>query len=142
MRKRIVVTVVLAVLLALAGCATTPRQTEKDHVSEAALLSDPVPFATPEKLTDQLELISLGYGEAEGIGGVYPCVEGIVHNISDKTVGYVEIDINYFDKQGNQVQSSVVNTTNLAPEGKWLFKDSIIYTGYDSFKIVNVRWSD
>lgn len=142
MKKPIVVTVILAVLLVLAGCASTPRQAEKDHVSEAALLSDPVPFATPEKLTDQLELISLGYGEAEGIGGIYPCVEGIVHNISDKTIGYLELDINYYDKDGNQVQSSIVNTTNLAPDGKWVFKDSIIYTPHNSFKLVHVRWND
>ena len=83
----------MAVLLVLTSCATTPSQ------------NGPALFDKPEKMTDSLELLSLGYGQAQGIDGIYPCVEGIVHNVSDKTIGYAEIDINYFDKQGNQVYS-------------------------------------
>lgn len=118
-----------AVLLLLAGCTTMGPP------------PDPEPFATPHKLTDSLELISLGFGQAEGIGGIYPCVEGIVHNTSKDIISYVEVDIAYFDKQGNQIQTSFVNTTNLAPDGRWLFKDSIMYTGYHSFKLMNVLWN-
>jgi hypothetical protein len=57
-------------------------------------------------------------------GGRY--IVGIVKNNSSKEYSYVEIDFNLYDKDGNQVGSSLANINNLEPYGKWKFEAIIL----------------
>lgn len=51
-----------------------------------------------------------------------PCVTGLIRNTYHKPLSYAEIDLNFFDNNGVQVENGMDNATNLAAGGLWRFK--------------------
>ncbi|MGE5590998.1 MAG: FxLYD domain-containing protein [Bacillota bacterium] len=49
-------------------------------------------------------------------------VTGTVKNNSNKKYSYAQVEINLYDKDGNQVGSTLANINNLEPGGTWKFK--------------------
>lgn len=48
-------------------------------------------------------------------------VIGVVENISDDIYTYVEVQFNFYDENGNQVDSVSDTVTNLEPHSQWSF---------------------
>jgi hypothetical protein len=53
-------------------------------------------------------------------------IGGTIQNNTDRTYSYVQISINLYDNAGNQIGSTMDNTNNLEPHGKWKFK-ALVY---------------
>lgn len=53
-------------------------------------------------------------------------VLGTIKNLSSNAYSYVEVDINFYDNNGNQVDSTLTNMNNLEPNGTWKFSAPIL----------------
>lgn len=65
-------------------------------------------------------------------------VTGTVKNNSSKKYSYAQVEINLYDKDGNQVGSTLANVNNLEPGGTWKFKAPILEDAATSFKVKDV----
>lgn len=65
-------------------------------------------------------------------------IVGTVKNNSKKQYSYVQIEINLYDKSGNQVGSTFDNLNNLEPGATWRFKAIILEDNAASYKIKGV----
>ncbi|WP_027309321.1 FxLYD domain-containing protein [Caloramator sp. ALD01] len=65
-------------------------------------------------------------------------ITGQIKNNTDKTFSYVQVEINLYDKNGQQVGSTIDNINNLEPGKTWNFKAIILEDNVHSYKIVNV----
>lgn len=64
-------------------------------------------------------------------------IVGKVKNNTNKQYGYVQVEVNLYDADGDQVGSAIDNTNNLEPGGTWKFK-AIAFEEFDSYKIKDV----
>jgi hypothetical protein len=63
-------------------------------------------------------------------------ITGIVTNNGSKTYGYVQVEINLFDKSHTVVGSTLANVNNLAAHEKWKFSASSFgYEGATNFEV-------
>lgn len=53
-------------------------------------------------------------------------VLGTIKNLSSNSYSYVEVNINFYDNNGNQVDSTLTNMNNLEPNGTWKFSAPIL----------------
>lgn len=53
-------------------------------------------------------------------------------------MGYVQVEINIYDQNNNQIGSTMDNVNNLAPHTKWTFKAPVMEEGHYLWKVVNV----
>ena len=53
---------------------------------------------------------------------------GVIGNglSSDEQFAYVSARINWYEKAGNPIESTIVNINNLEPHGKWRFKALVL----------------
>ncbi len=65
-------------------------------------------------------------------------IVGTIRNNSDTTYRYVEVDINLFDANDNQVGSTLTNVNNLEPHKSWKFKAVVLEKNTKRFKIVKI----
>lgn len=65
-------------------------------------------------------------------------VAGTVVNTGKKTYGYVQVEINLYDEQGNQVGSTLANVNNLEPGGRWKFEAIVMEDNASRFKVKGV----
>lgn len=63
---------------------------------------------------------------------------GTVKNNSKHNLGYVQVEINLYDKAGNLVSSTLDNVNNLEANSIWKFKAPIIEDNVSTYKIKNV----
>ena len=63
---------------------------------------------------------------------------GTVKNNTKKQYKYVQVEINLYDKDGNQVGSTMSNVNNLEPGATWKFKAPVFEEKAASFKIKEV----
>ena len=75
----------------------------------------------PTKLTSPDGMLEL---ESSSSGKQY--VIGTIKNLSNEPYRYVEVNINLYDSENNQVDSTMSNINNLAEYGTWNFKAIII----------------
>ena len=73
---------------------------------------------------------SLGYGAR--------AICGTVVNNSSRNVGYAQVEINLYDKNGNLVGSTMDNINNLEANGTWKFQAAIIEDNVATYKVKNV----
>ncbi len=66
-------------------------------------------------------------------------VKGTVINNSSETKSLVQIFINLYDSQGNQVGDTYDNISNLAPNTKWKFEAPILEDNVSRYEITEVR---
>ena len=51
---------------------------------------------------------------------------------------YVQVEINLYDAEGNQVGSTLANVNNLEPRAKWKFSAPILQEKTKSFKVAKI----
>jgi hypothetical protein len=68
-------------------------------------------------------------------------IVGTIKNLTDKSYRYIEVDINLYDANGNQVGSTLANTTNLEGNSTWNFTAYINYDNTNTYKIVGIQGS-
>jgi hypothetical protein len=93
----------------------------------------PTPQPTPKK--PDLELVE-SHAVHEKYSGF---IAGTVKNNGNRSYSYVVVHINLYDNDGNQVGSTLANTSNLEASGTWKFKALVITDNVTRYKIVNVE---
>ena len=73
---------------------------------------------------------SLGYGAK--------AICGTVKNNSSRNYGYVHVEINLYDKNGNLIDSTLDNVNNLEGNATWKFQAPIINDNVATYKIKNI----
>ena len=123
-----VIIIALAIIGSLGG--------DKDTTQPAT--SQPAQSQTEQKPAEQkkpdLEVIESKF-EKDTFGGY---IVGTVKNNTKKQYKYVQVEINLYDKDGNQVGSTMSNVNNLEPGATWKFKAPVIEEQAASFKIKEV----
>ncbi|MCK9583053.1 MAG: FxLYD domain-containing protein [Endomicrobiales bacterium] len=66
-------------------------------------------------------------------------IEGKVRNNTDKVYSYVEIDFNLYDRDGNQVGSTMAYVTNLEANGVWRFRAAVFDVNVVKAKCVDIK---
>ena len=54
---------------------------------------------------------------------------GLIINTSGKSYSYAQVEINLYDKQHTQLGSTIANTNNIEPHGKWKFTAPVTEKG-------------
>jgi hypothetical protein len=65
-------------------------------------------------------------------------VEGTLVNHSDQQFSYVEVDVNFYDSNGTQVDSVIANAADLAPHGSWSFEATSLKSTPHSAKVTKI----
>jgi len=113
--------------------SNTPEPTGSTSVAApAATSSTPAPEPEPQK--PDLEILDHSVLAEEYARYVI----GTVQNNTDKTHTYVQVEINLYDDEDNQLGSTLANTNNLEPGGKWKFKAIILEDSATKYKIKDV----
>lgn len=94
----------------------------------------PAPAPKPEKPGPALEVVEV---HQEGDGYVQYAA-GTVKNNSNRKYGYVQVEINLYDGEGNQVGSTLANANNLEPGATWKFRAPVFEDNVKQFKVVDV----
>jgi len=68
----------------------------------------------------------------------YEVLEEKIEEDSGKDVSYVQIEINLYDKDGNQIGSTLDNVNNLEKDGVWSFKAIMLEDNAASYKIKDI----
>ena len=66
-------------------------------------------------------------------------VSGIVENIANKDLGYVEIKIKFYDNEGNVLRTTSESITDLKNSEKWRFES--IYPSFDTSNVADYEIS-
>lgn len=114
----------------------------KNKLSEKELKSNPVnnsaettQASTSTKLTSSDGMLEL---EDKYSQDGYVC--GTIKNLSVNSYSYVEVDINLYDSNGNQVDSTITNVNNLAGYGTWNFRAVVVnQKNVSKFRVVNIQ---
>lgn len=65
-------------------------------------------------------------------------ITGVIKNNTNRTYGYVQVEINLYDEDGVQIGSTLDNLNNLEGGGSWRFKAFVLEDDVDSYKIKDV----
>lgn len=90
---------------------------------------------TDNNINSDLELID--YKIIKGEWGS-KTISGTVKNKSQNEYGYAQIEFNLYDKDGNQIGSSMDNINNLEPNGSWKFNAIIMEEGVKDVKFKGI----
>lgn len=81
-----------------------------------------------------------GYLELENKTGNYDNITGTIKNLSSEPYRYVEVNINLYDSNGNQVESTLANTNNLEGNGTWNFSAPVLYPDKSTkLKVISIE---
>lgn len=112
---------------------TTPAQQENAPTQNQATRSTESP-KPPEPPKPQLELLD-AKSESEDFARY---VVGTIRNNSERSYGYIQVEINLYDDSGAQVGSTLDNANNLEPGGIWKFKALITDDRATKFKVADI----
>ena len=90
---------------------------------------------TEKNINSDLELID--YKIIKGEWG-NKTITGTVKNNSSNEYGYVQIEFNLYDKDGNQIGTAMDNINNLEQNGSWKFNTLIIEDGVKDVKFKGI----
>lgn len=62
-------------------------------------------------------------------------ISGEIKNITGKDIGYLEVRIDFFDKENNLVDQAFVNALDVGKNATWKFSD-LILEDYDTMKFI------
>lgn len=85
--------------------------------------------------SQNLEAVDVAFKKAQYGNRV---VAGLVPNTTGKKYGYVQVEINLFDKQGTQVGSTLANVNNLDVGTTWAFEAPVLDDRVKSAKIAGI----
>jgi len=110
--------VVMGVIFYTVLHATNPTGTTPEPFPSSATAPTPSPPSQPSAVQKDLEVLDTDWKQENSI--VY--VVGTVANHTQRTYSYVQVEINIYDTEGNQIESTFANVNNLEPGKKWKFK--------------------
>ena len=64
---------------------------------------------------------------------------GTIKNLTDEPYRYVEVNINLYDADGNQVDNTLANMNNLEANGTWNFTAYIVGDNVAKYRIINIE---
>jgi hypothetical protein len=108
-----------------------------DYPPPSASYSPPTSSDTseyPDPDTD-LKLIKKGSSRSE-YGNL--SITGKIKNTSDYDYDYVEVDINLYDKHGDQCGDTMTNTTHLEAGRTWAFSAMVLEEATDTYRVVKI----
>ena len=117
---------ILAMLIAIGSNASETPQDTKTNTSKIETKSKP-----------RLEVLKTYNCQLSEYGGNAAC--GIVVNNTNKTMSYVQVEINLYDMNDNQIGPTIDNVNNLAAGSKWKFKAPVITSGQYRWAVVDVQ---
>jgi len=97
--------------LAVVGAVIMSNDMPSSDAKQAPLPPSQTSHSTP--VPDDLALSGLAFIDRH--------ITGMVKNNTDHTYSYVQVEINLYDDEGNQVGSTLANTNNLEPGSTWKF---------------------
>ncbi|MGB9977876.1 FxLYD domain-containing protein [Methanobacterium sp.] len=109
-----IVGLVLMIVVASSGC------TSNDNFSSNKSSAVGTPSNNSTSVSDSNLQIVSSKMVSDGYGGY--TVKGQAKNIGSETLGYASIDVKFYDKNGDLLDSSFDNINNLAPGETWNFK--------------------
>lgn len=125
------IVVILVVIIANSGGKDTSSQPATPTTPETQAATQKT--AEPEKARYEIlesKVVKEEYGSR--------FVTGKIKNNAGKDVGYLQVEINLYDKDNNQVGSTLANINNLEKDGIWTFKALIFEDNATSYKIKEV----
>ncbi|GGL55209.1 FxLYD domain-containing protein [Halocalculus aciditolerans] len=139
-RRTFLATTGLASTGLLAGCSGDSTESPKESSREAEQTTEPTTTTTTAQSEAQQKVSEYGAISPDGnlvitsidwfqdeyqIGA-----QGIVENISDRDYEYVQVLINFYDKEQIKIGDGLDNTSGLEANSKWRFKAG--YLGSDT----------
>ncbi len=127
--------VVLVVLYAIGS-----QDNDNNGVEQASSGNVATPQATTDTATSKttkkpdLELIESSVESDAFVNYVV----GVIQNNSNKKYGYVQVEINLYDKDDNLVGSTLDNVNNLDPGTKWKFKAVVFQDNAATYEIKDI----
>lgn len=91
--------------------------------------------STPAKLTSYDGMLELENNYPEND---YVC--GTIKNLSNRPYSYVQVNVNLYDENGNQIDSTFANVANLEEYGTWHFEAIVINSKRVSkYRIISIE---
>lgn len=112
-------------------------QAEESQVSSAVIASAPVAQPADEYIMRDGDFALLELDSQRGEFGVL-MVTGAVKNLSKRNKGYVQVEINLLDDNGDIVGSTLANVNNLAGGKTWRFKAPVLEDDAARFEVKNI----
>ncbi len=82
------------------------------------------------------DLVLTEYSSKRLRGSLY--VVGAIRNISDRDYSYVQVEVNLYNAQGEQVGSTLDNVLNLAAGTVWRFEALVTAPNASKFEVVGI----
>lgn len=115
----------IIIIAAIGSCGSEAKPTAQE-------VNQPVTQIEEEK--PALELLEAKKMNKDSIRYVV----GKVKNNSDKQYTYVQVEINLYDSNDNQIGSTLANVNNLEPGGTWKFEAPIFEEKAIKYKIKGI----
>lgn len=93
--------------------------------------------ASPAAASSTSELTATDVAFSRGQYG-NSSITGKVANTTGKKLGYVQVEINLYDKGGTQVGSTLANVNNLEPGVTWKFEAPVVHERASSAKVAGI----
>lgn len=111
----------------------SPSTSSNTQTNQPTKTTQPTESKQPAKRPD-LELQNV----SSTSDGYTRYVVGKIKNNTNRKYGYVQVEINLYDKSGQQVGSTLDNVNNLEPGAVWSFKAPILEDQATKFKVADI----
>ena len=133
-RRTLLATLGTASTIAIAGCSSEESERQEGSTNEES--SDDGSSDDGSSESDNTEsgsandnsgsdepeqLVNLVEHEFYNEGQFDVGVEGVVENVSDQELSYVEVSVYFLDSEGTQIEEGLDNTSDLAAGRRWEF---------------------
>lgn len=108
-----------------------PDKAERSSAGEAV----EEPAGVRMSSAQRLEVVDHGW---RGVESGKPEVGGIVLNRSERAYEFVQVIVEFYDRSGALVGTTLENVAGLEPDEKWRFRAAVPYDGVDSYRIGGV----
>ncbi|UZX16529.1 FxLYD domain-containing protein [Thermus sp. PS18] len=136
LRNGVALFLIGSVLLAMDPGSTQPTNTSQPtQTTQPANPTQPSQSKPAPEKRPALELLEAS-SNVDQYGARY--VVGKIRNNTKRTYSYVQVEINLYDKNGNQVGSTLANVNNLEPGAVWSFKAPIFEEEATQFKVADI----
>jgi hypothetical protein len=122
------VLLLIAISLFASSCSDSPT-TSTSNEQEIQVKKE-----APKPAKPKLEVLNVSSTN----DGYVKYATGTIRNNTSRTYGYVQVEINLYDKSGAQVGSTIDNINNLEPGKDWKFKAVIFEDSATRFEIKDV----
>lgn len=127
--------VTVVILFGAIGACSNDSSSKPSISTNTSTTTQQKPVETP-KPKEQFTVLE-HHAEKDSTG--YIKIKGKIKNNTDKTFGYVQVEINLFDAQGNQIGSALDNLNNFGAGATWSFEALGLTDKAVKYQIVEVN---